>query len=215
MVVPEAELARVPASWRAARGRGAARGDGRGNAARREARRRRRDRGGADRACDRLRAGGSGSSGSAARGSLRTGCSRTRGAPRSAAGTGMRRRISALATRGVEIRVSAEPEVPDGWEVFVSSAYPSVAGRPRAELLAELVSLRRFDRRRRRAREDDHGGDDRVRAARDRPRPALDRRRRGAAARRERRCGGGLARRRGRRVGPLGVALRPRDRGRC
>jgi UDP-N-acetylmuramate--alanine ligase len=41
---------------------------------------------------------------------------------------------------GIEVRVSPEPEVPDGWEVFVSSAYPSVAGRPRAELLAELVS---------------------------------------------------------------------------
>jgi UDP-N-acetylmuramate--alanine ligase len=43
---------------------------------------------------------------------------------------------------GIEVRISPEPEVPDGWEVFVSSAYPEVAGRPRAELLAELVSLR-------------------------------------------------------------------------
>ena len=43
---------------------------------------------------------------------------------------------------GIEVRVSPEPEAPDGWEVFVSSAYPAVAGRPRAELLAELVSLR-------------------------------------------------------------------------
>jgi UDP-N-acetylmuramate--alanine ligase len=33
--------------------------------------------------------------------------------------------------------------VPEGWEVVVSSAYPTVPGRPRAELLAELVSLRR------------------------------------------------------------------------
>jgi UDP-N-acetylmuramate--alanine ligase len=43
---------------------------------------------------------------------------------------------------GIEVRVSAEPEAPDGWEVFVSSAYPSVPGLPRAELLAELVSCR-------------------------------------------------------------------------
>ena len=41
---------------------------------------------------------------------------------------------------GIEVRVSAEPEAPDGWEVFVSSAYPGVGGRPRAELLAELVA---------------------------------------------------------------------------
>ena len=33
--------------------------------------------------------------------------------------------------------------MPNGWEVVVSSAYPSVAGKPRAEFLAELVSLRR------------------------------------------------------------------------
>ena len=41
---------------------------------------------------------------------------------------------------GIEVRVSPEPEAPDGWEVFVSSAYPGVAGRPRADLLAELVA---------------------------------------------------------------------------
>lgn len=44
---------------------------------------------------------------------------------------------------GIEVRVSAEPEAPKGWEVFVSSAYPGVPGRSRGELLAELVSLRR------------------------------------------------------------------------
>jgi UDP-N-acetylmuramate--alanine ligase len=33
--------------------------------------------------------------------------------------------------------------VPDGWEVVVSSAFRAVAGRSRAEFLAELVSLRR------------------------------------------------------------------------
>ena len=41
---------------------------------------------------------------------------------------------------GIEVRVSPEPEVPGGWETFVSSAYPGVEGRPRAELLAELVA---------------------------------------------------------------------------
>jgi UDP-N-acetylmuramate--alanine ligase len=44
---------------------------------------------------------------------------------------------------GVPLEIGPEPVVPDGWEVLVSSAYPSVPGRPRAELLAELVSLRR------------------------------------------------------------------------
>jgi UDP-N-acetylmuramate--alanine ligase len=40
------------------------------------------------------------------------------------------------------VEVSPEPVVPDGWEVVVSTAYPSVAGKSRAEFLAELVSLR-------------------------------------------------------------------------
>ena len=43
---------------------------------------------------------------------------------------------------GIEVVVSPEPELRDGWEVVVSSAYPTVAGRSRAEFLAELVSLR-------------------------------------------------------------------------
>jgi UDP-N-acetylmuramate--alanine ligase len=42
---------------------------------------------------------------------------------------------------GIEVRVSPDPDVPEGWQVFVSSAYPGVAGRPRAELLAELVAV--------------------------------------------------------------------------
>jgi UDP-N-acetylmuramate--alanine ligase len=50
--------------------------------------------------------------------------------------------LSAVRAAGIETRVSREPEVPEGWEVFVSSAYPSAGGRPRADLLAELVSLR-------------------------------------------------------------------------
>jgi UDP-N-acetylmuramate--alanine ligase len=50
--------------------------------------------------------------------------------------------LAAVRAAGIEVRVSAEPELPEGWEAFVSSAYPGVAGRPRADLLAELVALR-------------------------------------------------------------------------
>ncbi len=49
--------------------------------------------------------------------------------------------LTAFAAERIE--VSEQPVVPDGWEVVVSSAYPGVPGTPRAELLAELVSLRR------------------------------------------------------------------------
>jgi UDP-N-acetylmuramate--alanine ligase len=48
--------------------------------------------------------------------------------------------LDALA--GVEIEISPEPVVPEGWESVVSSAYPGVPGTSRAELLAELVRLR-------------------------------------------------------------------------
>ena len=44
---------------------------------------------------------------------------------------------------GVQVEIAPEPVVPDGWEAIVSSAYPSVPGTPRADFLAELVSLRR------------------------------------------------------------------------
>jgi UDP-N-acetylmuramate--alanine ligase len=44
---------------------------------------------------------------------------------------------------GVQIELAPEPVVPPGWEVVVSSAYPAVPGRSRAEFLAELVSFRR------------------------------------------------------------------------
>jgi UDP-N-acetylmuramate--alanine ligase len=45
---------------------------------------------------------------------------------------------------GVEVRLSPEPEAPPGWEVVVSTAYAGrIEGAPRADLLAELVSLRR------------------------------------------------------------------------
>src|SRR5882672_1727641 len=46
------------------------------------------------------------------------------------------------ALEGIEVRISDEPEAPAGWEVVVSTAYAGrVAGAPRSELLAELVSL--------------------------------------------------------------------------
>lgn len=46
---------------------------------------------------------------------------------------------------GLEIAIGAEPpQPPNGWEVYVSTAFAGrVAGRPRSDLLAELVSLRR------------------------------------------------------------------------
>jgi UDP-N-acetylmuramate--alanine ligase len=46
---------------------------------------------------------------------------------------------------GIDVTIAAEPPAPPaGWEVYVSTAFAGrVEGRPRAELLAELVSLRR------------------------------------------------------------------------
>ena len=46
---------------------------------------------------------------------------------------------------GVRVELAPDPpEPPAGWEVYVSTAFAErVRGRPRAELLAELVSLRR------------------------------------------------------------------------
>jgi UDP-N-acetylmuramate--alanine ligase len=45
---------------------------------------------------------------------------------------------------GMEMEISPEPVVRDGWETVVSTAYAGcVEGRSRAEFLAELVSLRR------------------------------------------------------------------------
>jgi UDP-N-acetylmuramate--alanine ligase len=43
---------------------------------------------------------------------------------------------------GVEIVISPEPAVPEGWQAVVSSAYPDVEGVRRAEFLRELVSER-------------------------------------------------------------------------
>jgi UDP-N-acetylmuramate--alanine ligase len=50
--------------------------------------------------------------------------------------------LEAVRAAGIDVRVSAEPELKDGYEVYCSSAFPRVAGRKRGELLAELVSLR-------------------------------------------------------------------------
>ena len=48
------------------------------------------------------------------------------------------------ALEGVEVELGPEPAIRDGWEIVVSTAYAGqVQGRSRAELLAELVSLRR------------------------------------------------------------------------
>jgi len=44
---------------------------------------------------------------------------------------------------GVEIEISPDPVVPDGWEAVVSSAYPAVPGVRRSDFLRELVSARR------------------------------------------------------------------------
>ena len=57
---------------------------------------------------------------------------------------------------------------------------PGFPGKPRGELLAELVALPPLDRRRRHARQRDDGRDDRVRAAGDRARSGVADRRAGA-----------------------------------
>lgn len=46
---------------------------------------------------------------------------------------------------GIDVTVASEPPTPPvGWEIYVSTAFAGrVAGSPRAELLAELVALRR------------------------------------------------------------------------
>ncbi len=44
---------------------------------------------------------------------------------------------------GIDVTIAPEsPPPPDGWDVYVSTAFAGrVEGRPRADLLAELVSL--------------------------------------------------------------------------
>jgi UDP-N-acetylmuramate--alanine ligase len=43
---------------------------------------------------------------------------------------------------GVQVEISHEPHVPDGWEAVVSSAYPDVPGMRRKEFRRELVAAR-------------------------------------------------------------------------
>jgi UDP-N-acetylmuramate--alanine ligase len=43
----------------------------------------------------------------------------------------------------IRVEIAAEPVVPGGWEIVVSSAYPGITGRTRGEFLAEVVALRR------------------------------------------------------------------------
>src|SRR5579871_2650034 len=43
---------------------------------------------------------------------------------------------------GIEVEISPDPVVPEGWQAVVSSAYPSAPGLRRAEFLRELVALR-------------------------------------------------------------------------
>ncbi len=52
--------------------------------------------------------------------------------------------LDAVRAAGIEVELSPEALARDGWEAVVSSAFSGrVAGRTRAELLAELVSLQR------------------------------------------------------------------------
>jgi UDP-N-acetylmuramate--alanine ligase len=50
--------------------------------------------------------------------------------------------LEAVREAGIPVEVGGEPEPLEGWDVYVSSAYP-YPGRSRADLLSELVSLRR------------------------------------------------------------------------
>ena len=43
---------------------------------------------------------------------------------------------------GIAVEISPDPVVPTGWEVIVSSAYPTVSGTRRADFLAELAGIR-------------------------------------------------------------------------
>ena len=141
---------------------GAAEGDGRRDEAGREAGCGRGDRGRPDPACV-LRAASSGSSGSAARASPATRCSRRRGGPRSRAGTATRRRTSSTsAPPGSRSRCRTRSSLaPDGYETVVSTAYmPRVPGTGTwPEEPGRVPRGARFaagrDRRLGRAREDD------------------------------------------------------------
>jgi UDP-N-acetylmuramate--alanine ligase len=51
--------------------------------------------------------------------------------------------LDAVRAAGIDVHISPQPEIREGFEVFVSSAYAGVGGWSRAELLAELASHRR------------------------------------------------------------------------
>ena len=89
---------------------------------------------------------------------------------------------------GVEIDLGGEPAPPEGFEVGRLDGPPGPVRRDTARGIPRRARRgAAVDRRHRRARQDDDDRDDRVRAARDRQRPGMDRRRRRAAARRQRR----------------------------
>ena len=173
------------------------------------------DRRRADRACPPLssRAAGSGSSGSAARGCRPTRSSRRPGAPRSAAGIAWRRRTSTRST-GSRSRSLPSRSVPDGLGGGRLVGLPGGARAAPGRVSRRARAAPALDRRRRHARQGNDRGDDRVRAARERRRPGLADRRARPAAREQCGRGGGLARRRGRRVRPHGLLAPGRDRGR-
>ena len=133
--------ARAGGRARAARRRRAARRDGRGDAAGGEAGRGGRDRRGADRACAPLEGRriwlvGIGGAGLSAYGLL----AHAWGAEVGGWDRNETPYLTAGARRpGSRCACRPSPRCPAGWEVFVSSAYPVVQGRPRADLLAELV----------------------------------------------------------------------------
>ncbi len=116
---------------------------------------------------------------------------------------------------GIAVEIAPEPSGPPaGWEVVRLHRIRRTRRRAPARGSARRARLApAVDRRRRRARQDDDERDDRVLPRPARARPRVPHRRRDAAARRQRARGGGLARRRGRRVRPLRRRAASGDRG--
>ena len=142
IVVPEERLELARAGDGAARGSRPARGDGRGDARARAPRRGRRDRRGGARACPlegrKLWLAGIGGSGLSAYALV------ARGWGAEVAGWDRKETpyLAPVREAGIDVTVSDEPPpAPDGFDVVVSTAYAGrIAGRPRAELLAELAA---------------------------------------------------------------------------